>query len=102
MLAKTPRTIENGSGSREAFESRQPRRLVLALVLLLVAFAGVLYRDQDFWFGPRTVSSLESDAAEPQGARKPVAKSVPSADKPAVAPAPATKKQNTAVAKPAP
>ncbi len=40
-------------------ESRQPARLVLALVLLLVAFGGIIAKDHNFWFG-----SNESQEAE--------------------------------------
>ncbi len=40
-------------------ESRQPGRLVLALVLLLVAFGGIIAKDHQFWFG-----SSESQEAE--------------------------------------
>lgn len=100
MLELKPKPTGNTSGDVSVFENRQPLRLVLALVLLLVAFAGVLYRDREFWFGPREISSLESDAAEPRVAHPPAAKPVPSADTQAAVPAPAVKKQETAAVKP--
>jgi TonB family protein len=47
-------------GIRTAAESKQPRKLMLALVLLLVALAGVVIKDHQFWFGTDD-STLESD-----------------------------------------
>jgi TonB family protein len=46
------------------FATTQPRRLQIALVLLLVALAVVVATDRDFWFGSEQAS--ESDAAEPE------------------------------------
>jgi protein TonB len=60
------------SASRVVLENKQPRRLMLALVLLLVALGGVLVRDRQFWFG--TSESLED---EPEVAHRAVATSVP-------------------------
>jgi TonB family protein len=49
-------------------ESRQPARLVLALVLLLVAFGGVIAHDRNFWFGSDESKDTEFSrpAAAPQ------------------------------------
>jgi hypothetical protein len=44
-----------------AYENPQPRRLLLALVLLLVALAGVVLKDRQFWFGPDQ-NLLDDDA----------------------------------------
>src|SRR5256885_7974676 len=46
----------------EVMEKQQPRRLMLALVLLLVALAGVVAKDRQFWFG---TEQLTIDADEP-------------------------------------
>lgn len=46
----------------EVMEKQQPRRLMLALVLLLVALAGVVAKDRQFWFG---TEQLAIDADEP-------------------------------------
>jgi TonB family protein len=48
----------------KAFATTQPRRLQIALVLLLAALAVVVATDRDFWFGSEQAS--ESDAAEPE------------------------------------
>jgi TonB family protein len=50
-------------GVRNAAESKQPRKLMLALVLLLVALAGVVIKDHQFWFGTDD-STLESDGTD--------------------------------------
>jgi TonB family protein len=50
-------------GIRTSAESKQPRKLMLALVLLLVALAGVVIKDHQFWFGTDD-STLESDGTD--------------------------------------
>ena len=57
----------------EVREEQQPRRLMLALVLLLVALAGVVAKDRQFWFG---TEQLTIDADEP-AATPAVAKVIP-------------------------
>jgi TonB family protein len=48
------------------FEERQPRKLMLALVLLLVAFATVIIKDRQFWFGSFQETEIQdSDVAQP-------------------------------------
>ncbi|MGA9542013.1 MAG: hypothetical protein WBQ85_00475, partial [Candidatus Sulfotelmatobacter sp.] len=42
----------------------QPRRLQIALALLLIALAFVIVKDRDFWFGSDDVT--ESDAMDSQ------------------------------------
>lgn len=75
-----------------AFRGRQPRRLLFALVLLLVSLVGVLVKDRQFWFGSEQ-STLDSDVAEPAAARQGVAKSAPSTtSQTQPTPAPAAKK----------
>jgi TonB family protein len=60
----------------QAVDNQQPRRLLLALVLLLVALGGVLWRDRDFWFGTDQ-STLDADGTETAVTTR-AAKSVPS------------------------
>jgi TonB family protein len=43
-------------------QSRQPRRLLLALTLVLTALVAVVIRDRDFWFGSDT-STVDTDSA---------------------------------------
>lgn len=60
-----------------AVQNAQPRRLLAALVLLLIALAAVVIRDRQFWFGGD--EALEADVAETQTVRaaaKPVQKPV--------------------------
>jgi protein TonB len=47
---------------------KQPRRLRIALVLLLVALAVVIVKDRDFWFGADELA--QSDAVVPESAPK--------------------------------
>ena len=61
MLELKPRPIAQPSRPREDRESKQPRRLVLALALLLVALVAVIARDHDFWFGSDE-STLDGDS----------------------------------------
>lgn len=76
---------------RNAAKTQQPRKLMLALVLLLIALVVILVKDREFWFGGEQ-ATIESDMPESQPAAKPT---VPApATAPATAPAhPATKKQ---------
>jgi TonB family protein len=73
MLELTPRP-SNGAAQahgapirqaqvKKAHDSKQPRRLVLALVLLLVTFAALIVKDRQFWFG--TDGSDDADLAQP-------------------------------------
>jgi TonB family protein len=63
MLDLKSNSISNYRGIRPAAESKQPRRLMLALVLLLVALAGIVVKDRQFWFGTDD-STLDSDGTE--------------------------------------
>lgn len=70
---------------RYAAKTQQPRKLMLALVLLLIALVVILVKDREFWFGGEQ-ATIESDMPESQPAAKPTT--------PAPAPAhPAAKKQ---------
>jgi periplasmic protein TonB len=76
MLELKPRPIVAAPKSRATFDKTQPRRLVLALVLLLVALVGVVVKDRQFWFGSQP-SALDSDAADSTVAAGTTPKSVP-------------------------
>jgi TonB family protein len=67
----------------------QPRRLQIALALLLVALAVVLVRDRDFWFGSDEVT--ESNAASSESIAKADSPALPAqtAQAPVTQPAPA-------------
>jgi TonB family protein len=104
MLELKTRPTVSSSQARAAFNGRhgdaysnpQPRRLLLALVLLLVALAGVVVKDRQFWFGSEQ-SLLDSDGAAPVASVKPVAKPVPAAvSQVKSVPAPAARKHTSA------
>lgn len=69
MLELKPRPIVTPSRIRGDVENKQPRRLLLALVLLLIALTAVVVRDRQFWFGGDD-SALDSDVTEPQVAQQ--------------------------------
>ena len=98
MLELKPKATAGGSQARLGVESSQPRRLMLALVLLLVALAGVLAKDWQFWFGPEP-SLLDSDGAQPKVASKAVAKSTPAVANPVPARLTLTAKKQIPAAK---
>jgi TonB family protein len=52
-------------------DSQQPRKLVLALILLLIALVVILVNDRQFWFGTEQ-ATIESDVPESQSATKTV------------------------------
>ena len=81
MFELTTRPAAGNSRDRVASENRQPRRLLFALVLLLVALAGVVLQDRQFWFGSEQ-SLLDSDTPETVAAPQ-TAKSVPAPTRPA-------------------
>jgi len=78
-------------------EDKQPRRLMLALAVLLVLLVGVVVRDSDFWFN-RETSTLDGEAT-PTASSQPLTKAIPNAPaaKTVTAPetAPVTKKAAT-------
>lgn len=87
MLELKQRPIVSTSRLQAEFESKQPKRLLLALGILLIALAAVLVRDHEFWFGGSD-SALDADGTS-EVAQPPVAKSTPTAEpaKPVVVPA---------------
>jgi TonB family C-terminal domain len=67
---------------RYGTQSQQPRKLMLALALLVIALVAVLVKDRQFWFGNEQ-ATIESDMPEPSVAPQ----SLPSTPaQPAVAP----------------
>ncbi len=67
MLEVTPRT-EVATRPQAGITTKQPRRLQIALVLLLVALTVVLVKDRDFWFGPN--EALDSDDGSSESVAK--------------------------------
>jgi periplasmic protein TonB len=104
-LAKSPKLEAQNNWVRSAFRQKQPRRLLAALVLLLVALTLVIIRDREFWFGPGEEAEAESSSAEPVSvpaaapATNPSAAPAAEAQVPSAPAAPA-KKQVTAKAAP--
>jgi TonB family protein len=67
MLEPKPRSTIATSQDRLAAETRQSRKLLLALVILLVAITTLLVTDRQFWFGSDQLI-LDSDGTEPTAA----------------------------------
>jgi protein TonB len=98
MLEFKPRPTVRTPQASPALASQQGHRLLLALVLLLVALAGVVMKDRQFWFGSDP-AALDLETPEPSVR---VGKSVPSAVKrPQSVPAPVAKKQIPVATNPA-
>jgi TonB family protein len=99
MLELKPRPTVVTSRTEAPSDRRQPRRLMLALFLLLVALTTLVIRDRDFWFGSDQ-SVLDADTTEPQVA-PPAAKIVSTVSQTPPPPAGHTaKKQAPAATKP--
>lgn len=79
------------SPERRSSVQQQPRKLVLALALLVVALIAVLIKDRDFWFGSEQ-ATIESDVPASQPASRATSQKAQPAAAPArVLPAPAKK-----------
>jgi TonB family protein len=72
-LERNPRT--EFAGPQAGLANKQPRQLLIALFLLLVALAVVIGKNRDFWFG--SDEALESDAASSENVSKPNSVAVP-------------------------
>lgn len=81
MLELSQRRTTNPQVASAAMEPRQTRRLLIALVLLLVALAAVLVKDRDFWFG--TSATIEPYEQETPVSSQTPANSVAQPTKPA-------------------
>jgi TonB family protein len=73
---------------------KQPRRLQIALVLLLIALAVVLVKDRQFWFG--SSETVEADSAEVETAPATSVKAPAQNSQPQVAARPAVTKSKAA------
>jgi TonB family protein len=73
MLEANSRSVATPNHAGVPYPSQQPRKLILALLLLVVALVAVLVRDRHFWFGPDQ-SLLDAELVEPQTAQKPASK----------------------------
>src|SRR5260221_4981639 len=90
MLELKTKSVTSNSQSRVVMESPQSRRLMLALVLLVVALVGVVVKDWQFWFASDQ-SAVDLEVTQPSATSKKVV--VPGTAKAArSATAPATKK----------
>ncbi|HTW56644.1 MAG TPA: energy transducer TonB [Terriglobales bacterium] len=65
MLELKPKPITSAPRVQRDAASAQPRRLQLALALLLVALVAVIVRDRQFWFGSDE-SALDSNTPAPE------------------------------------
>jgi len=63
MLEINSRTMMHNAPVRTRVPSQQPRRLVLALALLLIALIALLIKDRQFWFGSEQ-AMIDSDVPE--------------------------------------
>src|SRR5271170_5111742 len=73
MLQQIPTT--ELTSPQTAVVNTQPRRLQIALVLLLVLLAVVIVKDRDFWFG--SDEALESEVVNSESTPKPASAAVP-------------------------
>ena len=89
MLELNQRPTISNMQYRAGSRSQQPRRLLLALALLLVALVGLLVKDRQFWFGTEQ-ATIESDVEEPTATAQAPAKT---ATRPATPAATAAKKK---------
>jgi TonB family protein len=78
MLAQSAKLEAHNHWVRYAFERKQPRRLLLALVLLLVALTLVVAKDREFWFGTDEAADADSAPAEPASVPAAAPSSIPS------------------------
>jgi protein TonB len=65
MLEQRERLAAGAYRAGVALHNKQPRRLVLALVLLLVTLCAVVVRYSEFWFGGDETPDTESEVAQP-------------------------------------
>ena len=86
MIDLAPKPVLGTPRANYAAQSQQPRRLLLALVLLLVALAGILIKDRQFWFGSDQLQlDSESGSASVASQASVVAPSATKAARPASA-----------------
>lgn len=66
MFETTPRTMIGTTQRRTVAANQQPRRLALALAILMIALLALLVKDRQFWFGAEQ-TTIESDLPETTG-----------------------------------
>ena len=94
MFETTPRTMIGTTQRRTSAANQQPRRLALALAILMIALLALLVKDRQFWFGTEQ-ATIESDLPDnPVAAQNPAA--IPAGRK--IQPSAAKKQAHTAVA----
>jgi len=82
MLEMSQKRTMGAPQMRYAAQNQQPRKLMLALVLLLVALVAVLVKDRQFWFGSEQ-ATIESDVPVQPAAMPANTASVPASSAPA-------------------
>jgi periplasmic protein TonB len=87
-LAQSPKLEAGSHWVRSAFKQKQPRRLVLALILLMVALGVVVVKDREFWFGPEETADADANSAEPVSTPATTPSVNPSSTPSTVSPAP--------------
>jgi TonB family protein len=66
MLEQNQRPTLGRTQGRNGVQNRQPRRLMLALGILLIALIALLVKDRSFWFGSEE-TTIESDTPDSTG-----------------------------------
>jgi len=84
--------------ARQSSQAQQPRKLMIALVLLLVALVAILIKDRQFWFGSEE-SVIESDLPAAQPTPATAAQSAPAGTNPATSAAAHASKNPVATAR---
>jgi periplasmic protein TonB len=98
MLERNQKTELGGSQADHA--KKEPRRLMISLVLLLIALSVVIIKNRDFWFGSEEAVDSDSTGSESVPKAKSPAVSAKTAQPPAAA-APTAKKQPAPKVQPA-
>ena len=71
MFETTPRTMIGAPTMRQTVQNQQPRRLILALSLLLITLVALLVKDRQFWFGTEQ-ANIDTEMPETASVATPV------------------------------
>jgi len=94
MPEQRPKPTTGNSWTRAIFETKQRRRLWLALALLLGAFALVIVKERQFWFGDDQSQAENSEVTGPKVAQQTAGEAAPkSSSQASSVPAPKSQKQ---------